>query len=315
MIVINDALGWAKHRAEQAKARLAGVMHIPVGRNAGCYPTKRLKSEEIAREYGRIDLLGELIEGLENAHERDPQPEWTEPLTEIEWQAILDAILFTEEQCPVVSDAHFSAKDPWCPYPTARGIFDRKLHKEATVTTATASTDNRIEQRVLQEVLDELAPICHDELSTEEQRTGAKMAAAAIAIRLREVESRLEIDGVALELLRIYQDAHTAFVPDRERFASMARWVLDNIKPAREIVESAYKDLHGMLAKIERIMFAPSRYGPPQDGEVIINCIHRVLRGTLEEGDVPLLGDIKMPDGMEMKWQEVPTGFEPDPRD
>lgn len=51
-----------------------------------------------------------------------------EPLTETEWKAILDAMLLTEEQCSLVSDAHFSAKDKVraaIPYPTARGIFDR----------------------------------------------------------------------------------------------------------------------------------------------------------------------------------------------
>lgn len=71
-------------------------------------------------EYGeRDDLTPEIVEVA-----RTPE---VEPLTETEWKAILDAMLLTEEQCPVVSDAHFSAKEKVraaIPYPTARGIFD-----------------------------------------------------------------------------------------------------------------------------------------------------------------------------------------------
>lgn len=50
-----------------------------------------------------------------------------ETLTEMEWKAILDAMLLTEEQCPLVSDAHLTAKEKVraaIPYPTARGLFD-----------------------------------------------------------------------------------------------------------------------------------------------------------------------------------------------
>ena len=49
-----------------------------------------------------------------------------ETLTETEWKAILDAMLLTEEQCPLVSDAHFAAKEKVraaISYPTARGLF------------------------------------------------------------------------------------------------------------------------------------------------------------------------------------------------
>ena len=53
-------------------------------------------------------------------------PDDAQPLTEMEWKAILDAMLLTEEQCPLVSDAHFAAKEKVraaISYPTARGLF------------------------------------------------------------------------------------------------------------------------------------------------------------------------------------------------
>jgi len=69
MIVIHDPEAWAKHLLTQAQSRLRNIEKRPVGRSAaeGEWPSQRLKDQERNITLGRITILKELVDGLENA--------------------------------------------------------------------------------------------------------------------------------------------------------------------------------------------------------------------------------------------------------